>query len=153
MRTIKFRGLRIDNNEWIYGCLVESFVYTVNHSTKDGKRVHTVEKDGEHIIVTEEFLDWETLQNTVNFPVRSKSVGQYTGLKDKNEKEIYEGDVVNGTDMQSYGDVDFKNGIVEYSLDGFIIAVNEDIKVSLSNVVLNKVIEVIGNIHEKRSKQ
>jgi uncharacterized phage protein (TIGR01671 family) len=66
MREIKFRGKRVDNGEWVYGYYV--------HSNKD--LIH----EGDYGNI------WVVIQETV---------GQFTGLKDENDKEIYEGDIVN----------------------------------------------------------
>lgn len=77
----KFRGKRLDNNEWYYG----SYLYLHNADKFDwNNKRHTTNEDVHYIID----------ENDVNYAVNPETVGQCTGLKDKNGTLIYEGDIV-----------------------------------------------------------
>lgn len=92
-REIKFRGKRIKNGEWVYGSLL---------LWSDGDATILQNNDGNNNFVWKREVDPNT-------------VGQFTGLKDKNGKEIYEGDIMCLSDRGSHKE----EVIVEHGLYGW----------------------------------
>lgn len=116
MREILFRGKRVDNGEWVDGDLVQSY-------------------KAECFIVT---------NGNYGHEVCPETVGQFTGLHDKNGKRIFEGDIVDIlTENEEIGVVAYEDGGFLVNADGFCVDFHSNIN--------GTDLEVIDNIHDKEA--
>lgn len=125
MREILFRGKSVISGHWIYGMFCDE--------DYDSSVPCIVPHDSCYV----ELSEWEVDRNTV---------GQYTGIDDRNGKKIFEGDIVNFTRTNALGYTNRRIGEVRYydKLPIFyIMATTGD---AWDWVECND-IEVIGNIH------
>ena len=117
MREILFRGKKIDNDEWTYGFYFE-------HSI-DGQKYS--------------YIKYQTFdEGFVTNEVVADTVGQFTGLFDKNGKKIFEGDIVespNGTQ----GFIEWQNAEC-----AFLVNIGDDWQ-----TMDDCPYEVVGNIYDK----
>lgn len=136
-REILFRGKRIDNGEWVYGNL--------NYGTIEIKNI----KDS-YYISDFDVNPWDKKF----YPVNPETVGQYTGLTDKNGKKIFEGDILKiihkyqspfDDDTKEYTDIDVD--VVHFDDEGLCFSYGKSPFLCVADNVTAEY-EVVGNIHD-----
>jgi len=130
-RIIKFRGLRADNGDWVFGMLC----YFVN---MDGVKSLCIQSDIANPMGTYPLFD-----------VNPATVGQFTGLTDSEGVEIYEGDIISINKNSAIG-FNFNLGSVlrvGFFEGGFMGYTQDGLNVSCRPLNMLSDIKIIGNIH------
>lgn len=119
MREVLFRGKQKDYGGWLIGDLMRSY-------------------DSKYWIVTHD------TEGNYASEIISETVGQFTGLHDKNGKRIFEGDIVDIlTENEEIGVVAYEDGGFLVNADGFCVDFHSNIN--------GTDLEVIDNIHDKEA--
>lgn len=132
-RDILFRGKQRTNGEWVFGHFYES--------RGNGKNVYRIYK-------------WQTFKH---YTVDPETVGQYTGLTDKNGKKIFEGDIIkqilalNGREKAVISVIEYGISYAYSNVCGICQRFRDGSGTSMLSVGNESGVvccEVIGNIHD-----
>lgn len=103
MREILFRGKRVDNGEWAFGCLIQCAITGKQYIFPAGSDANESEKVGE-----------DGCLKLVTFEVIPETVGQYTGKMRVDGTKLFKGDVFWDADYEQEFTVEWSDEVLAW---------------------------------------
>lgn len=140
MRDIEFRAKDIDNGKWVYGYYVKRQEYTpspIDCTSEDW------DKSLKYFIFSDGFADWNMKTPWYKTDIDPKTLGQYAEFIDKNNKKVYEGDIVKSVSEEDGEKILVVKHYAYQEASGFSLFDKDD-----DDDYYYDTIEIIGNIHD-----